>query len=86
MPVLTAWSTPGAALLVTALAGLSMGEAVGAFLFASALALLCGVTGWFDILMRWVPKAMAAAMLAGVLLRLAWARSPRDAQPALAGG
>lgn len=69
MPVLTAWSTPGAALLVTALAGLSMGEAVGAFLFASALALLCGVTGWFDILMRWVPKAMAAAMLAGVLLR-----------------
>lgn len=35
-PVLTAWSTPGAALLVTALAGVSMGEAVGAFLFASA--------------------------------------------------
>ncbi len=69
MPVLTAWSTPGAALLVTALAGLSMGEAVGAFLFASALALLCGITGWFDTLMRWVPKAMAAAMLAGVLLR-----------------
>lgn len=68
-PILTAWSTPGAALLATSLAGLPMGEAVGAFLFASALITLCGVTGWVEALMRHIPKALAAGMLAGVLLR-----------------
>lgn len=47
-PVLTAWSTPGAALLASALAGLPMSEAIGAFLVASALLTLCGVTGWFE--------------------------------------
>src|SRR5207247_844201 len=32
-PIVTAWSTPGAALLVTSLAGVPMSAAVGAFLF-----------------------------------------------------
>lgn len=68
-PVLTAWSTPGAALLSTALVGLPMNEAIGAFVFASALLVLCGAAGWADALMRHVPKQLAAAMLAGVLLR-----------------
>ena len=68
-PVLTAWSTPGAALLATALIGLPMSEAIGAFLVASALVTLCGVTGWFETIMKHVPKSLAAAMLAGVLLR-----------------
>ncbi len=68
-PVLTAWSTPGAALLATALVGLPMSEAIGAFIFASALITLCGVTGWVETLMKHVPKSLAAAMLAGVLLR-----------------
>ena len=68
-PVLTAWSTPGAALLATGLAGASMADAIGAFVFASGLIALCGVTGWFDQIMRRVPKALASAMLAGVLLQ-----------------
>lgn len=68
-PVLTAWSTPGAALLATALVGIPMSEAIGAFLFASALITLCGVTGCVETLMKHVPKTLAAAMLAGVLLR-----------------
>lgn len=68
-PVLTAWSTPGAALLVTALAGVPMNEAIGAFLLSSALIAACGFFGWFDRLMRHVPRTLAAAMLAGVLLR-----------------
>ena len=68
-PVLTAWSTPGAALLATALEGLPMSQAIGAFLFASALLTLCGATGWVEPLMKHVPKALAAAMLAGILLR-----------------
>jgi len=68
-PVLTAWSTPGAALLATALVGLPMSEAIGAFVFASALLTLCGVTGWVETIMKHIPKTLAAAMLAGVLLR-----------------
>jgi benzoate membrane transport protein len=68
-PVLTAWSTPGAALLATALVGLPMSQAIGAFLFASALLTLCGATGWVEPLMKHVPRALAAAMLAGILLR-----------------
>ena len=68
-PVLTAWSTPGAALLATALVGLPMNEAIGAFLFASALLTLVGFTGWVEALMKHIPKTLAAAMLAGVLLR-----------------
>ncbi len=69
VPVLTAWSTPGAALLVTGLAGLSLNQAVGVFLFSSALILICGVTGWFERLMRQIPTPLAAAMLAGVLVQ-----------------
>lgn len=68
-PVLTAWSTPGAALLVTGLAGVPMAEAIGAFLFASLLITLAGFSGAFERIMRHVPKTLAAAMLAGVLLR-----------------
>ena len=68
-PVMIAWSTPGAALLVTSLPGIPMNEAIAAFLFSSALITLCGVTGWFDHIMKLVPQALASAMLAGVLLR-----------------
>ncbi|MEN3112664.1 benzoate/H(+) symporter BenE family transporter [Uliginosibacterium paludis] len=69
MPVLTAWSTPGAALLATGLAGVPMSEAIGAFMFASALIALAGVSGGFERLMHLVPRSLAAALLGGVLLR-----------------
>ncbi|MQR01687.1 benzoate/H(+) symporter BenE family transporter [Glaciimonas sp. GS1] len=68
-PIITAWSTPGAALLVTSLAGIPMSEAIGAFLFSAALITLCGVTGWFERAMDKIPLSIAAAMLAGILVR-----------------
>lgn len=68
-PVLTAWSTPGAALLATSLVGVPMNEAIGIFLFTSALITLSGITGWVETLMKHVPRTLAAAMLGGVLLR-----------------
>lgn len=68
-PVLTAWSTPGAALLVTGLQGLTLQEAVGVFIIANLLIVLCGVTGLFARLMQIIPHSLAAAMLAGILLR-----------------
>lgn len=69
VPVLTAWSTPGAALLVTSVSGVTMREAVGAFMVASALIVLVGATGWFERAMQRIPQTLGAAMLAGVLLR-----------------
>ncbi|MDO6762896.1 benzoate/H(+) symporter BenE family transporter [Agarivorans sp. 1_MG-2023] len=68
-PILTAWSTPGAALLVTSLQGLSINEAIGAFLFSSLLITLSGLSGFIDKLIRWIPQSLASAMLAGVLLQ-----------------
>jgi benzoate membrane transport protein len=70
-PVLTAWSTPGAALIATAAAGMSMGEGIGAFVVCGALVTLAGVTGLFERVMARIPQPIAAALLAGVLTRFA---------------
>jgi benzoate membrane transport protein len=69
-PVMIAWSTPGAALLITSLPEVSYGEAIGAYILASALILLIGLTGTFDRLMRRIPASLAAALLAGVLFKI----------------
>jgi hypothetical protein len=69
-PVLTAWSTPGAA-LIAASQGITLPEAVGAFIVCAGLILLVSVTGWFEKLMDRIPMAIAAALLAGVLTRFA---------------
>ena len=66
-PVITAWSTPGAALLATSLNEASYAESIAVFMFAGVLALVIGVTGLFDRLMRWIPLPIACAMLVGVL-------------------
>ena len=71
-PVLTAWSTPGAALLVTAGVGVPMNEAIGAFIVCALLITLAGTTGWFARVMDRIPQALAAALLAGVLTRFAF--------------
>ncbi|MEL7492752.1 MAG: benzoate/H(+) symporter BenE family transporter [Cyanobacteria bacterium J06554_11] len=68
-PVITAWSTPGAALLITVGSGVSMAEAIGAFLACALLIMLCGFTGWFEKAMNRVPLSLASALLAGVLLQ-----------------
>ena len=67
-PILTAWSTPGAALLAGT-QGITMPEAVGAFIVCGALITLVGVTRWFERVMDRIPLAVAAALLAGVLAR-----------------
>jgi len=71
MPVMVAWSTPGAAVLATAGAagGFAMPEAVGAFMLCAVLMLLAGVTGWFERVMNHLPMAIASGLLAGVLAR-----------------
>lgn len=69
MPIITAWSTPGAAFLVMSLGTVSYPEAIGAY-FLSALAfVVLGLSGFFDRLIRLIPPAIAAALLAGILLQ-----------------
>ncbi|MFV8783487.1 benzoate/H(+) symporter BenE family transporter [Microbulbifer sp. SA54] len=68
-PIITAWSTPGAALLVTSLAGVSLAEAVGAFLFAALLTIALGLSGAFERVMGKVPTPIASALLAGILVQ-----------------
>ncbi|MBK6729218.1 MAG: benzoate/H(+) symporter BenE family transporter [Xanthomonadales bacterium] len=69
MPVVTAWSTPGAAMLITSAAGVSIEAATGAFVVSAALITVAGVSGWFERLLHRIPPAIGAGMLAGVLLR-----------------
>ncbi|MFJ1792800.1 benzoate/H(+) symporter BenE family transporter [Kitasatospora griseola] len=66
-PVVTAWSTPGAALLVTSLGHYPYREAVGAYLVSAVAVTLFGVTGWFGRLIAAVPEGIVHAMLAGIL-------------------
>ena len=69
MPVITAWSTPGAALLVAGFAQYGYAEAIGAFIFSAVLLTLFGATGLFSRVMECIPKSIVAAMLAGILFR-----------------
>lgn len=69
MPILTAWSTPGAAVLAVSLKGVPFEQAVGAFLFCGALLTITGLTGWFERITRILPDSIASAMLAGVLFQ-----------------
>lgn len=70
-PVIVAWNTPGAALLISSLPGVQFGEAIGAYLVCSLLLILVGVTGSFERLMRRLPASLASALLAGILFRIA---------------
>ncbi|MDR5866686.1 benzoate/H(+) symporter BenE family transporter [Halomonas koreensis] len=69
VPVITAWSAPGTALLVTLFPELSLNEAVGAYLVAAAVILVIGVTGSFDRIIRAIPPGIASAMMAGILFQ-----------------
>jgi benzoate membrane transport protein len=72
-PVITAWSTPGAALLATSLQGLSIEQATGVFIFTAVLGLIIGISGWFEKLTKLIPLPLASAMLAGILLQFGFA-------------
>ncbi|MEK8032416.1 benzoate/H(+) symporter BenE family transporter [Ideonella sp. DXS29W] len=69
-PVLTAWSTPGAA-LIAASQGVGLPEATGAFIACAVLITVAGYSGLFERVMGRIPMAIAAALLAGVLSQFA---------------
>jgi benzoate membrane transport protein len=67
-PVITAWSAPGTALLITLFPALSLNEAVGAYLTAAVVLLLIGLSGSLERVMAHVPKGIASGMMAGILV------------------
>jgi benzoate membrane transport protein len=69
-PIVIAWSTPGAALLVSSLPHVAYAEAIGAFIVCALLLTVVGLTGWFDALMKKIPAGIAAALLAGILFEI----------------
>lgn len=70
MPIITAWSTPGAALIASTSGVPGIGAAVGAFVLAAVLILLTAAIRPLGRLIERIPASIAAAMLAGILLRL----------------
>jgi benzoate membrane transport protein len=69
MPIITAWSTPGAALIATSTSGVAYENALGAFLVAGFLTCLAALITPLARLIERIPAPLASAMLAGVLLR-----------------
>jgi len=70
MPIITAWSTPGAALIASTAGVPGFAAAVGAFALAAVLILLTAAVRPLGRLIERIPASIAAAMLAGILLRL----------------
>lgn len=68
-PVVTAWSTPGAAMLIASGAGLPLSDAIGAFVLCALMIVIAGFSGVFERLIGRIPVSLASGMLAGVLLR-----------------
>lgn len=68
MPIVLAWSTPGAALLGASALGVGYAEAVAAYVTAAGLTILLGLVPALGRLVERIPAPVAAGMLAGVLL------------------
>lgn len=68
-PVITTWSAPGTALLVTLFPNISLNEAVAAYITSAIVIFLIGITGYFDKLLKWIPQDVAAGMMAGILFQ-----------------
>ncbi|MGF6258979.1 benzoate/H(+) symporter BenE family transporter [Ensifer sp. LBL] len=68
-PIITAWSTPAAAFLVTALATTPYAEAIGAYMISALAFVALGLSGYFEKVIRLIPPGIAAGLLAGILLQ-----------------
>ncbi|GEO39826.1 benzoate transporter [Skermanella aerolata] len=69
VPVITAWSAPGTALLVTLFPAVTLEQAVGAYITAAVIIFVIGVSGAFDRITRRIPAGIAAGMMAGILFQ-----------------
>ncbi|KRB25870.1 benzoate transporter [Mesorhizobium sp. Root172] len=70
MPVITAWSTPGLALMAAS-TGFSIGEAVAAFVVTAILLIATGLFRPLTQLISRIPPSVASGMLAGIVVTFA---------------
>ena len=85
-PIITAWSTPAAAFLVSAMATTPYAEIIGAYVLSAAGFVVLGVSGGFERVIRLIPPAIAAGLLAGILLQFGiGAFAGMSTDPLLAG-
>ncbi len=70
MPVITAWSTPGAA-LVGASTGFTINEAIGAFMLVGVMLVATGMLKPLTRLISKIPASVASGMLAGIVVTFA---------------
>jgi len=68
-PMLAAWPSAGAALLVSSLPQYSINEAIGAYIVTSLGLIVLGYSGLFGRLMSYIPGTIIAGMMAGILLQ-----------------
>ncbi|TLT07033.1 benzoate/H(+) symporter BenE family transporter [Aliarcobacter thereius] len=68
-PIITAWSTPAAAFLITALVTVSYSEAIGAYIISALAFVILGLSGYFEKLIKLIPPGIASGLLAGILLQ-----------------
>lgn len=73
LPILIAWSTPGAAVIASAAAAghLTLSQATGAFISCAVMIAIAGFSGGFEKIMNRLPLPLASALLAGVLSKFA---------------
>lgn len=70
MPVITAWSTPGLALMAAS-SGFSINEAVAAFIVTAILLIATGLFRPLTQLISRIPPSVASGMLAGIVVTFA---------------
>jgi benzoate membrane transport protein len=69
IPVIGAWSTPGVALLITALGQYRFSEVIGCYFVLAVIVALLGWSGLFTKLIKRLPANILSAMIAGVLFQ-----------------
>ena len=68
LPVVTAWSTPGAAFLLTSIGDYRLSEAIGAFILCALFSLVTAQSRSLLKQISRIPPAISSALLAGILL------------------
>ncbi|MBS0469050.1 MAG: benzoate/H(+) symporter BenE family transporter [Proteobacteria bacterium] len=69
LPIITAWSAPGTALLLSLFPAITMPEVVGAYLIAAVVVIAIGITGAFERIVNFIPRGIAAGMMVGILFQ-----------------
>lgn len=72
IPIMFAWSTTGAALLISSAGQFSLNEVIGSFVVSAFMITISGYTGVFEKIMNRIPMSLSSAMLAGVLVQFAF--------------